>query len=433
MAESATVDKKEGKSKPDSYILGIYITLCLISIVESFCASSREIAVSGSIYGPMLKHTLLLAVGSVLMVFISRMDYTRLLKPSLLISLLTVFAMIFAMAFGKVVNGAQRAIPFLGFSLQPAELAKISIVFVLSFLLALSFDKKEGTVSNRGLIFCVCIVTAFGGLLLMQGMTNTILFMSISFALLIIGGTKGRKLLTVIAVYAVVGLLFVTIKGWIDKNALDDLEKTGIEQVDEGRNKLRDETWTMRIERYFDRWFGPPLYTYPITDENEQEMYSFMAQANGGFWGQMPGNSRESSRLPLAFSDYIFSIVVEDLGFIGGFALIALYFSLLMRAGNIARKCVRAYPAYLAMGMALMVVLQAFFHMAITTGVFPVSGQPLPLISKGGTSIFVTCMAFGVMLSVSRTATTRQNVAKEIKQEKEALPESMRAANPTGE
>lgn len=162
-------------------------------------------------------------------------------------------------------------------------------------------------------------------------------------------------------------------------------------------------------------------------------MYSFMAQANGGFWGQMPGNSRESSRLPLAFSDYIFSIVVEDLGFIGGFALIALYFSLLMRAGNIARKCVRAYPAYLAMGMALMVVLQAFFHMAITTGVFPVSGQPLPLISKGGTSIFVTCMAFGVMLSVSRTATTRQNVAKEIKQEKEALPESMRAANPTGE
>lgn len=113
--------------------------------------------------------------------------------------------------------------------------------------------------------------------------------------------------------------------------------------------------------------------------------------------------------------------------------MIALYFSLLIRAGNIARKCVRAYPAFLVMGMALMVVLQAFFHMAITTGVFPVSGQPLPLISKGGTSILVTCMAFGVMLSVSRTATTKANVAKDIRQEKEALPEQMRAANPTGE
>ena len=102
-------------------------------------------------------------------------------------------------------------------------------------------------------------------------------------------------------------------------------------------------------------------------------MYSYMAQAHGGIFGVLPGNSRECSRLPLAFSDYVFSIIVEELGLFGGLFLIGLFFTLLMRAGNIARKCNRAYPAFLVMGMAVMVVLQAYFHMAINTGVFPVS------------------------------------------------------------
>ena len=124
------------------------------------------------------------------------------------------------------------------------------------------------------------------------------------------------------------------------------------------------------------------------------------------------------------------SIIVEELGLFGGLFLIGLFFTLLMRAGNIARKCNRAYPAFLVMGMAVMVVLQAYFHMAINTGVFPVSGQPLPLISKGGTSVLVISIAFGVMLSVSRTA-TQTSAEKDVRKEKEALPESMRAANPT--
>lgn len=433
MTGSGTVERKREKAgKPDTYIIGIYITLCVVSIVESYSASSREIAVSGSIFGPMLKHLGLLVAGTAGMVVISRMNYFKLLVPSMLFCVVTVFAMLFAMFFGDVVNGAQRAIPFFGFSLQPAEMAKISVVFMLSFLLALYIDKKKGIMENKGLLWCVFVVTCFGGLLLMQGMTNTILFMLISFALLIIGGTTAKKLMSIIGVYLLIGIVFLAVKGWIDSNSLDDLRENDTEMVaQKQRSALRDETWSARIERYKERFTGPPAYQVPITNENEQEMYSYMAQANGGVVGVMPGNSRECSRLPLAFSDYVFAIVVEDTGFVGGLFLIALYFSLLIRAGTIARKCLRAYPAFLVMGMAVMVVLQAFFHMAITTGVFPVSGQPLPLISKGGTSIIVTCMAFGVMLSVSRTATG--GTPKEEKKEKEALPEMMRAANPTRE
>lgn len=432
MAENAAIEKKQkGVGKADTYIFGIYITLCMVSVVESYSASSREIAVSGSIFGPMLKHLGLLAAGTVGMVVVSKINYIKLIVPSLLFCVVTVGAMLFAMFFGEVVNGAQRAIPFFGFSLQPAEMAKISVVFILSFLLSFYIDRKAGRVKDKGLYYCVAVVTLFGGLLLMQGMTNTILFMSISFALLIIGGTKIKKLASVIGVYVLVGLVFLAAKSFIDSNSLDDLQETEVEQTASG-TMLRDGTWSSRIDSYKERLTGPPAYSRPITNDNEQEMYSYMAQANGGIVGVMPGNSRECSRLPLAFSDYVFSIVVEDTGFVGGLILIALYFSLLIRAGGIARRCSRAYPAFLVMGMAVMIVLQAFFHMAITTGVFPVSGQPLPLISKGGTSILVTCLAFGVMLSVSRSA-AQTNAAKDVNKEKEALPEMMRAANPTRE
>ena len=166
-----------------------------------------------------------------------------------------------------------------------------------------------------------------------------------------------------------------------------------------------------------------------MNSTNRQEMYSRIAQAHGGITGVGPGNSRECSRLPLAFSDYIYSIIIEELGFIGGVFVLVLYLFLLARAGMIAKKCSRAFPALLIMGMAVMITLQALFHMGINTGFFPVSGQPLPLISMGGTSIFIISMAFGVMLSVSRFA-VQSNKTKEIKAEIAELPEGLKAENP---
>ena len=141
-----------------------------------------------------------------------------------------------------------------------------------------------------------------------------------------------------------------------------------------------------------------------LTADNRQEMYSYMAQANGGIIGVGPGNSREAARLPLAFSDYIFAIIVEDIGLVGGTIVIGAYLLLLLRAGNIARRCKKNYPAMLVVGVASMIVIQALMHVAIVTGAGPVSGQPLPLISKGGTSILITSLAFGLILGISRYA-----------------------------
>jgi cell division protein FtsW len=174
----------------------------------------------------------------------------------------------------------------------------------------------------------------------------------------------------------------------------------------------------------------PDKYNDPITSDNQQEQYSFIAQANGGIFGVFPGNSRETARLPLAFSDYIYAIVIEDTGLVGGVTLLLLYLWLLARAGRIAMKCKKAFPALLVIGMSVFIVYQALFHMAIVTGCMPVSGQPLPLISKGGSSVIITSVALGMMLSVSRFA-ERKGIKQEVHDNISALSDSDMPDNPT--
>jgi len=188
----------------------------------------------------------------------------------------------------------------------------------------------------------------------------------------------------------------------------------------------RSGTWKNRLNEW---WQSDSLVYRPITAKNQQEMFSRMAQAHGRLVGVGVGQSRECSRLPLAFSDYIYSIIVEELGLVGGTFVLLLYLSLLGRAAMIVRRSKRVLPSLLVIGMASFITFQALFHMAINVGVFPVSGQPLPLISKGGTSILMISAAFGVMLSVSRTIANYGN--KKNKVEETPIIEGLDAENPT--
>ena len=212
-----------------------------------------------------------------------------------------------------------------------------------------------------------------------------------------------------------------------DKKSEFDAEAQS-EQVAPTGNDGRADTHKGRISRFLEGVHPND----PIDDYNRQVVFAKISQANGGVLGQGPGNSRESARLPLAFSDYIYSIIVEDTGLVGGVCLLILYLFLLARAGRIAYKCSRAFPAFLIMGCAVLIVFQALVHMAIVTGLFPVSGQPLPLISKGGTSVLVMSAAIGIMISVSRFAVTNGN-KNQIRQEIKELPEDMQAANFSGQ
>ncbi len=427
MPATETTDIKTQR-KGDKYIWAIYIALCVISIIELYSASSREVSAS-NVLSPVIRHCLMLGVGCAIAYGVSRIPYKWFIPLAPIIVAISVVAMLYVLFKGQVINGARRSVSLGFIQLQPAEMLKLSSVLIIAFVMSRMQIPKG--VRTKGVVICAVIVIFFGGLLFSQGLTNTVLLMAISLSMMLIAGVEWKKFLAVILVYSLAGAGALYYKA-TKADKLDDLEQQIIVEkgVDASGNKAtvdRTNIWLERLSRYRDTI---PKYEQRINDKNRQEMYSYMAQANGGIFGVMPGNSRETARLPLANVDYIYSIVVEDLGLIGGLIVLFLYLSLLRRCGVIASRCSRAFPALLVMGLAVMVCLQALFHIAIVTGTFPVSGQPLPMISKGGTSIMVTSFAFGIMLSVSRYAVT-SGKKNEIKQEISELPDDMQAENPT--
>ena len=381
----------------DPAIWGIYAFLIFVSIVELFSASSREI-VGGNILGPISRHAFLLFIGFIIMICLQRIHYRHFYRWTYVIVGLSVLSVFYTMFFGVVINGARRAFSLFGLcTVQPSELIKFSAALIIARLLCnYRVHYKKGLIEeykryNHRLVAVVAgIVLFFGALLIKQGMTNTLLMMVISTAMMIIGGVRWKELFCVWGVYAVIagGYYFVKYSDAGEKMFGTEQAEgmSDAEAIASGREFDRQATHKNRISNFL----RPDKYKDKITSDNAQEMYSFIAQANGGVVGRFPGNSRETARLPLAFSDYIYAIIIEDTGLIGGAFLLFAYLCLLWRAGYIA--------------MAVFIVCQALVHMGIVTGCLPVSGQPLPLISKGGSSVIVTSIALGMMLSVSRFA-----------------------------
>lgn len=413
--------------KGDKYIWGVYIFLIIVSVIELYSASSREVTAS-NVLAPIMRHGFMLLLGFGVVVGLSRVKYKVFNHGITVFALAALLIAVYVLFKGQIINGARRSMSLFGIALQSAELLKIAVVLVIARVIA--FNQERGGVTSFGVARCAFFVLLCSGLLFTQGLTNTLLLMGISISMMLIGGIQNRKLGIVLLIYLLIGGAGYMWKSHDKQSAAEValIAETGKDASGEAATFNRTGTHKGRISRWlFD---SIPKYEQPITSVNRQEMYSFMAQANGGWHGVLPGNSRETARLPLAFSDYIFAIVIEDWGFMGGMLLLTAYLILLGRAGAIAAKCRSAFPSLLIMGMAVMIVLQALFHMAIVTGVFPVSGQPLPLISKGGSSILVTSIAFGIMLSVSRSAAFKDDDKAIISQEIADLPADLNAPNP---
>ncbi|MDE7180677.1 MAG: FtsW/RodA/SpoVE family cell cycle protein [Muribaculaceae bacterium] len=428
-AKVAALNKKKGR--PDPYIWGIYIFLLIISVVELFSASSTEVA-GNNVYGPLIRHGIFLLIGFGIVLWLQKTPYTLFNKFAWLFAILSLGLLVASSLFGVEYNGAQRALVFAGITIQPAEMVKLTVVCLLASILGK--NQTRGGVTNTGIITAAIVVVVFSACLWKNGLTNTLLLMGVSICMMLIGGIQMKKFITVMVVYAVAaGGLFVVKYMTPSATEYDDVverqelmvQAGGRGVVNRGSKQI-DRTGTQgnRVKRFL-RGVKP---SDPIDDLNRQVMFAKFSQANGGLFGQGPGNSRESARLPLAFSDYIYSIIVEDTGFVGGAIVLVLFLLLVARAGRIAYKCSRAFPAFLILGCAVMIVFQALVHMAIVTGLFPVSGQPLPFISKGGTSVIVMSAALGIMLSVARFAATSGD-RSHINAEKNALPEDMQAAN----
>ena len=432
---------EKNKNHGDPWIWGIYFMLCFISILEAYSASSQMIGSSG-VFGPLIKHAGTLLAGGVVLFVFQHFSYEKIIPWIPVAIVLTIASMVYVLFHGDYLNGALRSFSVMGVSVQPSEIAKLVVVTAVSWIM--SRYQMPGGVKTAGVVLSAIVVLIFGGLTYSQGFTNTAILMSISLAMMLIGGIQIKKFLLVLVFYMIAAL------GYMGYSHLKEESESGkqadsdiaVEQIMESATVAdnvdkkdsraavdRSGTRSKRLARF--DWNEDSCLNHPLTSEYLQEQYAYMARAHGGIWGVLPGNSRECSRLPLSFSDYIYSIIVEELGLAGGIFVLMLYLALLARAVMIVPKCKRAFPALLIMGMAVMITVQALSHIAINCGAVPISGQPLPLISTGGSAIVVINIAFGIMISVSKFAVSGKSSGKSGVDKGGSTSKVLEAENPT--
>jgi len=241
-------------------------------------------------------------------------------------------------------------------------------------------DFKKTLLPMFIIIGLVCV------LILPSNFSTAAMLFGICVMLLFVGRASFRQLSGLCAITLLAGAILV--------GGLYGLQKAGVSNV----VTQRAETWVKRV----DRFFGDNPEDNSLT-ENYQALQAKIAVGTGGlFWGKGPGNSVQRNFLPHPYSDFIFAIILEEYGVLGGIIVLFLYLNLLYRSILIVRKCDKTFPAFLVMGLSLSVVFQAFINMSVAVGLIPVTGQPLPLISMGGTSMLFTGAALGIILSVSR-------------------------------
>lgn len=369
----------------DKVIWSVFIILCVISLVEIFSATSTIVYRQQNMWGPILRHAMFL-IGGVGVILLIHNIPSRFFSLLIFVLLGAIVLLILTPFIGTSVNGADRWISFMGFTIQPSEIAKISLMGTIAFLLS----KQNGM--NDGLLFkwMIGLMVVVCGIIAMDNLSTAVLLFGVCYLLMFIGNVKLVRLLKVAGAGIIMVLLFLLLlnvipEKWTDAGPLNRLG-----------------TWQNRISTFGAHKELSEEEYYSITDENYQVAHAKIAIANGGLVGVFPGNSTERDFLPQAYSDFIYAIIIEEMGMLGGLFVLLLYVILLIRAGMIARKTEKMFPKFLVLGSALMLSTQAFINMAVAVNLIPVTGQPLPLVSRGGTSTLITCAYFGLILSADR-------------------------------
>ena len=353
-------------------LLGVISLLAVYSSISSL-AFKRE---SGSTLHFLFKHGLMLATGGVIMYYASKLRAGVYSRLSQLAIGATAVLLLITLLIGSNINDASRwiTIPVIGQSFQTSDLAKVVLVVYLARVLG----KQHGQVWELRDVLLKLMLPVGGicGLILPANFSTAALLFALCLVLMFIGQVPIKHLVLILGAAALAfTLLLVLAKA--SPGLLPRLD-----------------TWVSRIES-----FGTEDH-----DANYQVEHAKIAIASGGLLPNGPGSGASRNWLPHPYSDMIYAFIVEEYGsIIGGLGLILLYLILLFRAVRIAGRCDKPFGSLVAMGLGLMLVMQAMVNMAVAVNLVPVTGQPLPLVSMGGTSIWFTCLAIGIMLSVSRS------------------------------
>jgi cell division protein FtsW len=410
------MNKKIGNIfKGDKVIWMVFFFLCMISIVEVFSASSNLTYKSQNYVGPIAFHTVTIILGAIVAVVTLNIPcrYFKLMTPFLLI--ISGITLLWVLVGGESINGANRVILLPGgITFQPSEIAKGTMVLITAQILS-AMQREEGA-DKKAFKYILWIIIPTAALIGIENLSTAALLFAVIFLMMFIGRVPMIQLGKLLGAGAILVAIFLTLVLTLGSIGADQEGSKQTTEVVSGETDTkvikgggvfhRFVTWRNRIVKHLDKKdIAPDEYDL---DKDAQVAHANIAIVSSNIIGKGPGQSVERDFLSQAFSDFIFAIVIEELGIIGATFVVFLYIVLLYRAARIANRCENNFPAFLVMGLALLLVVQATFNMLVAVGIAPVTGQPLPLISKGGTSTIINCAYVGVILSVSRSAKKRE-------------------------
>ena len=395
--------------KGDKVIWVVFLMLCMISIIEVFSAASTLTYKSGDYWAPISQHLLYMMLGAGVVLLVHKMPCKLFrLIPVLTLPTAAVLLLV-TMLFGEKVNGAGRWLAIGGINFQPSELGKLAVVTSTALILAMMQEEKGANPRAFKYIMCIAGVTCM--LIAPENASTAAMLFGVTILMMFIGRVPLKQLGKMLGTIALI--LSIAVGG---------LFATPNKVLGEIPGLHRAVTWKGRLNGFFAGNGEVAPEDYDI-NKNAQVAHANIAIATSHLIGKMPGNSVERDFLSQAFSDFIYAIIIEELGLLGGAFVAFLYIILLLRAGRIAGQCDKKYLSLMVMGLALLLVSQAMLNMMVAVGLFPVTGQPLPLISKGGTSTLINCAYIGIILSVSRYV--------EMKKQQEALEASLQMQTTT--
>ena len=421
------MEKKIGNLfKGDKGIWTVFLFLCLISIVEVFSASSTLTYKTHNYMMPLIYHTamILVGVGVAIITLNIPCRYFKLLTPLMLV--LTYATLLWVLIGGESINGANRVIQLPGFTFQPSEIAKGTMVLTAAQILSAMQREDESGADPTAMKYVLWLVVPATMLIGLENLSTAVLLFSVIFVMMFIARVPLRQMGKLTGVLVLLVTIFLGLVFWMAKldkegQELEQAQANGqTEQVVKSSEKKDRSGWEKLTHRFWtwkNRIAGKedknvPAEEYKVTDKNFQVTHANFAIASSGIIGKGPGNSVERDYLPQAFSDFIYAIIIEEMGLAGAIAVVFLYVILLFRAARIASRCENNFPAFLVMGLTLLLVFQAVINMCVAVDFGIVTGQPLPLVSKGGTSTIVNCAYIGVILSVSRSAKRKDQSEK---------------------
>ena len=393
-----TEEKKERRQllNGDRTIWAMVIILCCISLIEVFSASSRLTFGKSSFLAPIISHTMHLGMGLGLMYVLHLLHYKWYrLFPVLLVPV-SILLLAYLSIQSASSSGAERWINLGFFQLQPSEVGKIAVIMSVAYWL--SKLKPDDELSQQNTFWKIMALTGLVCLLIVgENLSTAILLAGVIFVMMILGGIAWKRILTLAGVVAGTGVIALLFLLLVPPQTLRETSFI----------PKRATTWQARILDFREAGSKGDMSAYEyakfVAPEKPQETHANIAIAKSNILGKGPGNSDERDYLQEASCDFIYAIIIEELGMAGGIVVMLVYMILLFRVGRIATRCKEKYPAFLAMGLGMLLGLQAFINMSVAVGLFPVTGQPLPLISKGGTSVLMTSFCIGMLLGISNT------------------------------